>query len=89
MLRKLDVVAWTILIVGAVALIASCTALDKFVTPDPDTGVAPIEEVGETIVAIGESAGLTPWAQIAAGALSLLGGGYLLWRRIQKARAGL
>ena len=83
----LNTVAWAVFLLGVVILIASCTQLDRFVTPDPVTGVAPIDNVGKTIVDIGTGVGLSPWAQIGAGALSLLGGGYLLWRRIQKARS--
>lgn len=87
MRRTLDLLAWTLFLSGAAFLIVSCAQLDKFVTPDPVTGVAPIDDVGKTIIEVGEGLGLTPWAQIGAGALSILGATYLLWRRIQKARA--
>ena len=87
MQSRLNIAAWVALLLGAAIVLASCAQLDEFVTPNPATGIAPIKEVGNTIVEIGQGVGLSPWAQIVAGALSLFGGGYLLFRKIQKVRA--
>lgn len=85
-MRKRDVATILLLVaLGLVLLVAGCAQLDKFFTPDPVTGVAPSAEVGKTIEDVGRGLGLSPWGEIASGALALFGGAYLLIRKIRKA----
>jgi uncharacterized membrane protein YphA (DoxX/SURF4 family) len=88
-MRTRDVATILLLVaLGLVLLVAGCAQLDEFFTPDPVTGVSPANEAGDTIRDVGRSVGLTPWGEIGAGILGLVGAGYLLFRKIQRVRAG-
>lgn len=77
----------TLFFCGALLLMSGCAELDKVFIPDPVTGVSQADQAGQHIKDAANTFGFSPWGEIAAGALSVFGAGYILIRRIRKATA--